>query len=67
MANDGACDYVHWEQHAEGRNYLMESGVLCGWNRIRELQLAYCDCTRVAGKDDDCEMEECTAMALEGV
>ena len=67
MADDGACNQVHYNQHVQDRNYLMESGVLCGWRRVRELQITSCDCTRKAGRNNGCGRSECLEMALEGV
>ena len=67
MADDGACDFVHFDQHVESRNYLMESGVLCGWERVRELQITHCDCTREAGTNNGCGASECVDMAIAGV
>eukprot|EP00951_Prasinocladus_malaysianus_P002314 scaffold16403_cov34-Prasinocladus_malaysianus.AAC.1 len=67
MADEGACDFVHWDQHVESRSYLMESGVVCGWQRVRELQITHCDCTRRAGTNNNCGTDECSEMALAGV
>eukprot|EP00873_Tetraselmis_striata_P023889 jgi/Tetstr1/444153/TSEL_032048.t1 len=67
MADEGACDFVHYDQHVSSRNYLMESGVVCGWERITELQLTSCDCTRKAGTNNGCRQDECLDMAVAGV
>lgn len=67
MANDGACDYVQYDQHEESRDYNMSSGVMCGWKNVRYLNLTYCDCTREAGTANNCQQAECLKMALNGV
>ena len=67
MADRGACDYVHYNQHVESRQYLMESGVLCGWDRVRELNITHCDCTRKYGTANGCGSDECVDMAIAGV
>ena len=67
MANDGACDYVQYDQHEESSQYHMASGVMCGWRNVRLLNLSYCDCTKDAGLADHCEQAECLKMALNGV
>lgn len=67
MADDGACDFVHYNQHVSSRDYLMESGVVCGWERVIDLQITHCDCTREAGTANNCARQECLDMALAGV
>jgi len=67
MANDGACDYVQYDQHEESRHYNMSSGVICGWKNVKYLNLTYCDCTREAGRANNCQAAECLKMALNGV
>ena len=67
MANDGACDFVQYDQHEASRDYHMSSGVLCGWRNVRNLSLTYCDCTREAGTANNCQAAECLKMAVNGV
>ena len=67
MGNHGACDYVQYDQHEASRGYNMSSGVMCGWQNVRQLNLTYCDCTRQAGQANNCQAAECLKMALSGV
>mmetsp|Transcript_3280 Transcript_3280/g.5446 ORF Transcript_3280/g.5446 Transcript_3280/m.5446 type:complete len:443 (+) Transcript_3280:119-1447(+) len=67
MADEGACDFVHYNQHVSSRDYLMESGVLCGWERVSELQITHCDCSREAGRANGCFRQQCLDMAVAGV
>eukprot|EP00239_Pterosperma_sp_CCMP1384_P007646 CAMPEP_0197844646 /NCGR_PEP_ID=MMETSP1438-20131217/1641_1 /TAXON_ID=1461541 /ORGANISM="Pterosperma sp., Strain CCMP1384" /LENGTH=489 /DNA_ID=CAMNT_0043455569 /DNA_START=273 /DNA_END=1742 /DNA_ORIENTATION=- len=67
MADDGACDFVQYDQHEFSREYNMSSAVYCGWERISELQITHCDCTRVAGTANGCGRGEGLKMALKGV
>eukprot|EP00873_Tetraselmis_striata_P023890 jgi/Tetstr1/444154/TSEL_032049.t1 len=67
MADEGACDFVHYNQHVSSRNYLMESGVVCGWERVTDLKITHCDCTREAGTNNGCGRQEGLEMAVAGV
>eukprot|EP00239_Pterosperma_sp_CCMP1384_P001422 CAMPEP_0197849790 /NCGR_PEP_ID=MMETSP1438-20131217/13210_1 /TAXON_ID=1461541 /ORGANISM="Pterosperma sp., Strain CCMP1384" /LENGTH=687 /DNA_ID=CAMNT_0043462629 /DNA_START=158 /DNA_END=2221 /DNA_ORIENTATION=+ len=67
MANEGACDYVQYDQHEDSRTYHGEYGVLCGWEQIRYLNITDCDCTREAGTANNCQRMEGLRMALHGV
>mmetsp|Transcript_5891 Transcript_5891/g.11665 ORF Transcript_5891/g.11665 Transcript_5891/m.11665 type:complete len:488 (+) Transcript_5891:51-1514(+) len=67
MADEGACDYVQYDQHEESREYHMEYAVLCGWQNIRDLNIIYCDCTAEAGTANNCQRDHCLEMAYEGV
>jgi len=67
MANEGACDYVQYNQHEESRTYHGEYGVMCGWEQVRHLNITDCDCTREAGTNNNCALMEGFRMALHGV
>lgn len=67
MADGGACDYVQYNQHEESRDYNMSSGVLCGWEQIRVLNITYCDCTISRDRANNCNRNECFRMATNGV
>mmetsp|Transcript_16932 Transcript_16932/g.40925 ORF Transcript_16932/g.40925 Transcript_16932/m.40925 type:complete len:436 (+) Transcript_16932:106-1413(+) len=67
MANEGACDYVQYNQHEASRIYYMDYSVTCGWNNIAKFNITYCDCTRVAGTNNGCRRYEATEMAYVGV
>mmetsp|Transcript_5540 Transcript_5540/g.12990 ORF Transcript_5540/g.12990 Transcript_5540/m.12990 type:complete len:447 (-) Transcript_5540:197-1537(-) len=63
MADEGACDYVQYDQHEESREYYMDYSVMCGWEGIREYNLTQCDCTAQAGTANNCGREHCLNMA----
>ncbi|KAK3275510.1 hypothetical protein CYMTET_16363 [Cymbomonas tetramitiformis] len=67
MADEGACDYVQYNQHEASRAYNMSSGVLCGWEQIRVLNITYCDCTIARDRANSCNRNECLRMATNGV
>mmetsp|Transcript_458 Transcript_458/g.803 ORF Transcript_458/g.803 Transcript_458/m.803 type:complete len:598 (-) Transcript_458:150-1943(-) len=67
IGNDGACDYVQYDQHEESREYYMDYGVLCGWKNIKYLNITHCDCTLEDGTDNNCQRQQCLDMALTGV
>mmetsp|Transcript_24355 Transcript_24355/g.61378 ORF Transcript_24355/g.61378 Transcript_24355/m.61378 type:complete len:454 (-) Transcript_24355:118-1479(-) len=63
MADEGACDYVQYDQHEESREYYMDYSVMCGWEGIREYNLTQCDCTAEAGTANNCQRDHCLNMA----
>lgn len=67
MADEGACDYVQYNQHEASRIYYMDYSVTCGWEHIRNFNVTYCDCTREAGNANGCRRYEATEMAYVGV
>jgi hypothetical protein len=67
MADDGACDYVQYEQHEYSRKYYMNYSVLCGWKAIKEMNLTFCDCTAQRGTPNNCQRQHCLSMAMEGI
>ena len=48
-------------------DYNMSSGVLCGWEKVRMLNLTSCDCTLENNRANQCGREHALAMALQGV
>mmetsp|Transcript_33178 Transcript_33178/g.51658 ORF Transcript_33178/g.51658 Transcript_33178/m.51658 type:complete len:439 (-) Transcript_33178:78-1394(-) len=67
IGDEGACDYVQYDQHEDSREYYMDYGVICGWKNIKYLNLTHCDCTLEDGTANNCGRKQCRDMAYEGV
>eukprot|EP00288_Rhodomonas_lens_P000969 CAMPEP_0177735918 /NCGR_PEP_ID=MMETSP0484_2-20121128/25043_1 /TAXON_ID=354590 /ORGANISM="Rhodomonas lens, Strain RHODO" /LENGTH=209 /DNA_ID=CAMNT_0019249535 /DNA_START=264 /DNA_END=893 /DNA_ORIENTATION=+ len=62
-----ACDYLQHQQHEADEGYAMDYGLMCGWDKVRYLNISFCDCTVAAGRHDRCSKNECVNMAYQGV
>mmetsp|Transcript_20956 Transcript_20956/g.42547 ORF Transcript_20956/g.42547 Transcript_20956/m.42547 type:complete len:176 (-) Transcript_20956:100-627(-) len=40
---------------------------MCGWDKVRHLNVSICDCTKEAGRHDRCSKQECLNLAYQGV
>ena len=66
---EGACSPLYFDQHVTNDGYGMDSGVLCGWDSVKQLDITHCDCSVLVDGDikNRCGSDECLNMAIAGV